>query len=416
MNEEQLRGEVKLLRQECDRLRMERDHARKKREEVVLAEENESSTRLKLLSESLSREIKERFLASLKSTLWIATILIGIATAGGLWKLSDIVTARIDTKIKEKEQDVAHIRKQIINSVVDFERLAKKSLDEIETLKAQVAQESEQATGEIRKAKARILAFKFSSDDGKITLAATAPQGSGALTWFGPVTGTTVAVAGSQADEFGYDDPSGPGGAFSIRFQRALQDVKTDTNQDGQISVSEAVASTEDKLRQSNFHQIPTIAGKASEIALFSATSAPQKFEKYKVVHAVVVGINKYQGGSSMALQGAVNDAERFINLLRHSDRRLFGSSNINSLLDEKATAKSIMSAIDALRGKVSKDDLVVFYFSGHVSSIGKGDNVSKVIFPTDGDFQKNRYIKISEIVEIIGTLSAKNALLVVDG
>lgn len=154
MPEQSSESELEFLRVECERLRKERDLARKERQESEALVESESSVRLKLLAESLSKEIQDRFLGNLKNALWAATLLLGIATAGGLWRLSDIVTARVDDKIKEKEQDVAQIRQQIIKSVVDFEREAQKSLEAIEKLKTQVARESDQATGEIQQAKA----------------------------------------------------------------------------------------------------------------------------------------------------------------------------------------------------------------------------------------------------------------------
>lgn len=416
MEEEQLRSEVEFLRQECDRLRKERDVARREREEAAQTEESASSIRLKLLSESLSKEVRERFIGSLKNALWVATLLLGIATAGGLWKLSDMVAARVDEKIKEKEQDVAQIRQQIIKSVVDFERQAKKSLDDIETLKSQVARESAQATGEIRQAKARVLALEApSAADSRATGAAAVSEGSGAAAWFGAVTGTTAAVAGSQADRPGFDDGNKKAGAFSLRFQQALQDPGADTDQDGQVSIAEAVTFTRNRLKQDNFDQSPTVAGQASEIALFSTTTAAAGSEKYKVVHAVVVGVNRYRQ-VGVGLLGAVNDAEGFIRLLQSKDRGLFGTSVIKDLVDEQATAANIKDAINELRGRATKDDLVVFYFSGHTTSVDKGKSIAKVIFPTDGDMQKGNYIQISDIVESMSRVGAKNALVVVDG
>ena len=245
MSEQNCESELEFLREECDRLRKERDFARKERQDAELWKESESSVRLKLLAESLSREVKDRFLGTLKNALWAATLLLGIATAGGLWKLSDIVASRVDEKIKEKEQDVAQIRQQIINSVVDFERQAQKSLEDIEKLRTEVARESDQATGEIRQAKARILSLEISSQGGEVTISAAAPEGSGISAWFGKVAGSVVAVAGSQADKYGYEDGKTHSGAFSLRFQRALQDERADTNKDGKISIAEAVAFTE---------------------------------------------------------------------------------------------------------------------------------------------------------------------------
>jgi len=196
VSEEQLKGELEFLREECNRLRSERDLARKERQDAELVQENESSVRLKLLSESLIREVKDRFWGTLKTGLWVATLLLGIATAGGLWKLSDIVTERVNDKIKEKEQDVAQIRQQIIKSVVDFERQAQKALEDIEKLKVQVARESDRATGEIRQVRARILAVEISAQGQKVTVSASVPEGVDVPVWFGTVRGGVAAVAG----------------------------------------------------------------------------------------------------------------------------------------------------------------------------------------------------------------------------
>lgn len=415
MPEQNSESELEFLRVECERLRKERDLARKERQESEALMESESSVRLKLLSESLSKDIQDRFLGNLKNALWAATLLLGIATAGGLWKLSDIVTARVDDKIKEKEQDVAQIRQQIIKSVVDFERQAQKSLEDIEKLKTQVARESDQASGEIRQAKARILSLEISSQGNKVTVSATAPEGSGISAWFGSVGGNVAAVAGSQADKYGFEDSKTESGAFSLRFQRALQDPSADTNQDGQISVAEAVAFTRNALKRDGFDQSPTVVGNASDVALFSSSKSKPLPEKYKTVFAVVVGINKYKQQAAN-LRGAVNDARGFVKLMERKELLLFGRSSIELLTDEKATTEGINGAIAELRNKVTKDDLVVFYFSGHVATVGKDQEPAKVMYPTDGDFEKGGYLRISEVVKNIGAVGAKNALVVVDG
>jgi hypothetical protein len=233
--------------------------------------------------------------------------------------------------------------------------------------------------------------------------------------WFGAVTGGIAAVAGSQADKSGSDDGTTESGAFSFRFQRALQDPRADVNQDGQITVAEAAIFTKNALIRDGFDQVPTVAGQAAEISLFSTHKPKPGTEKYRTVYAVVVGINNYrQEGAN--LRGPVNDAKGFTKLLGSKELALFGTSNVTTLIDEQATAINIERAIDVLRQKATKDDLVVFFFSGHITTVGKEPDVSKVIFPTDGDVQKGHYLKISDIVESIKKVGAKNALVVVDG
>ena len=237
-----------------------------------------------------------------------------------------------------------------------------------------------------------------------MTLSAVAPEGSGSSAWFGMITDRMVAVAGSQADKYGFDDPKTKSGAFSFRFQHALKDVTADTNEDGQISIAEAVAFTRTALKRDKFDQTPTVAGQADDVALFSTSNPIPGSEKYKTVHAVIVGINKYKQVFA-SIQGAVNDAKRFVKLLNSKERGLFGVSSINLLTDEQATTASINNAIAALRSKVTKDDLVVFYFAGIVAAVGKGDDIAKVIYPTDANFENGGYLRISEIVEKVNSL-----------
>jgi hypothetical protein len=42
--------------------------------------------------------------------------------------------------------------------------------------------------------------------------------------------------------------------------------------------------------------------------------------------------------------------------------------------------------------------------------------DVSKAMYPTDGDFQKGKYQRISEVVEKMNGLGAKHALVIADG
>ena len=58
----------------------------------------------------------------------------------------------------------------------------------------------------------------------------------------------------------------------------------------------------------------------------------------------------------------------------------------------------------------------MVFYFSGHVASVGKEREVSKVLYPTDGHFQKGGYLRISDVIERMSRIGAKNALVIIDG
>jgi cell division septum initiation protein DivIVA len=407
--------EMDYLRAECDRLRKDRDIARKERQDADNLRESESTIRLKLLAESLSQEVKDRFLNSLKNALWLATLFLGIATAGGLWKLSDIVSARIDDKVKEKEKDVDQLRQQIIKSVFDFQWQAAKSLEEIQRLKEQVANESARATGEIRQAQDRAKSIGNSLTGDSATISASNAERAGITAWFGQPGDKVAVIAGSQAGQLAYEDGKAGTGAFSIRFQSALQNPFADINQDGRISLAEAAAFTRTALRRDGFDQVPTVAGPAMDtVALFASGKRPEA-TRYRKLIAVVVGINKYQQPNS-ELRGAVNDAMGFANMIEHGPNALFAESKISLLSDGRATYAAVSNALTAIAAQATKEDLVVFYFSGHVGTVGPGSEARKVIYPTDGELGKSGYLRIDDVVKRVGAMGARHAMVIVDG
>jgi uncharacterized caspase-like protein len=102
----------------------------------------------------------------------------------------------------------------------------------------------------------------------------------------------------------------------------------------------------------------------AAAIGTDSDRSSQGSFMK---LHAVLVGINRYQDARISALQYAASDAERFYGQLAGSlaaeDLRL------RLLIDEQATRKAIVTAIgEHLPRQVGREDVVLLYFAGHGS------------------------------------------------
>lgn len=78
-------------------------------------------------------------------------------------------------------------------------------------------------------------------------------------------------------------------------------------------------------------------------------------------VYAVLVGINTYDGTVNN-LRSAVRDAESVYNFFRETT----SDENIVLLTDRQATRSNIIARINEVFSCVTKDDVVVFYFSGH--------------------------------------------------
>jgi WD40 repeat protein len=88
------------------------------------------------------------------------------------------------------------------------------------------------------------------------------------------------------------------------------------------------------------------------------------------VLHVLAVGIDKYQD-KGLNLSCAVNDATLLAATLKDQcPGPLFGAVHPRILLNEKATRKAVLDALEAMRlgpkGRVKDGDLVIVFFAGH--------------------------------------------------
>ncbi|WP_052887568.1 caspase family protein [Thermogemmatispora carboxidivorans] len=84
-------------------------------------------------------------------------------------------------------------------------------------------------------------------------------------------------------------------------------------------------------------------------------------------LHAVLVGINRYQDARISALQYAASDAERFYGQLASS--LAAEDLSLQLLIDEQATRKAIITVIgEHLPRLASREDVILLYFAGHGS------------------------------------------------
>jgi hypothetical protein len=111
------------LGSDVDRLR--RDNTRLREEIKAYQEEidrrnGRASGELKALSAELSEKVEDRFYSSLTRGLWLAGMLIVVATAGGFWKLSDIITERVKEKVDEREADFENLSSKVFESLAEL--------------------------------------------------------------------------------------------------------------------------------------------------------------------------------------------------------------------------------------------------------------------------------------------------------
>jgi hypothetical protein len=131
--------ELEQLRAECERLRRERDAVRADLKAPEGRAESLAAAQLQLHAANLSKEIKSDFWESVKRGLWITALLASVATAGGIFTLSDILKTRIDSAVEGKHKEIEKLREDFVNALVDVKLRAESTNREVDTLKAEVA-------------------------------------------------------------------------------------------------------------------------------------------------------------------------------------------------------------------------------------------------------------------------------------
>ncbi len=410
---DEAKKEIRHLRQEIDRVRKERDAYRKDIEE----RQTHLSTELKVLSAQLSKEIQNDFYQSVSRFFWIVGILVIIATAGGFWKLSDLITNRINAKIDEKEKDIQKLRDKVFDVLLDFRMQASAAIEEVAERRKTVAEESVIAISEIR---SKALAVQKQVDaSGKMTVSVASHE---KYPWFGEIPSNVIGIAGSAFEQYGADVFISEKymGAFSYFFQNALRDKNADKDGDGKVSFLEAIEATRISLKKSAYSQEPVIFGSEQNLSLFSIEKVSKTEKLAGKMLALLIGINTYEMVGTN-LQGAVNDILGFQELLKNQSYFLIRDVVIHTLLDTEATLSNIQKELKWLHQNSTPEDIVLFYFSGHISLVPftteKQDaETTKILVPHDFRNKEERFIAVPDIVKELDKVNARNKIIIVDG
>jgi predicted RNase H-like nuclease (RuvC/YqgF family) len=111
-----LESEVKRLKADNARLRIEIQEY----QDEIQRRNNRVSGELKALSADLTERIETRFYDSVTRGLWLLGILLAVATAGGFWKLSDIIAERVREKVDERKSDFDNISEKLFDQLANF--------------------------------------------------------------------------------------------------------------------------------------------------------------------------------------------------------------------------------------------------------------------------------------------------------
>lgn len=141
-----------------------------------------------------------------------------------------------------------------------------------------------------------------------------------------------------------------------------------------------------------------------SETAASRALSAKLTNGKY---YGLIIGINSYQNINK--LKNAVNDAKVVDQILKEN----YGFEN-RVLLEDEATRNNIMKALNDLRKKLTENDSLLVFYSGH-GEYNKETEASYWL-PVDADKDDNtKWLESRSISDQFKLISAKHVLVVAD-
>lgn len=137
-------------------------------------------------------------------------------------------------------------------------------------------------------------------------------------------------------------------------------------------------------------------------------TSAPVKVDIQGTYRALLIGIDEYKHVPK--LEAAVKDVNAVAEVLK--GRYGFQDDNIKRLLNEKATEKNILKALEDIKKGVYKEDSVFIYYAGH----GMQDSDGVWWVPVEGkQDDQSTQIKDTLIKDYIKGSAAQHIYLVVD-
>lgn len=140
---------------------------------------------------------------------------------------------------------------------------------------------------------------------------------------------------------------------------------------------------------------------------LFSACSfSAEKF-------GLIIAIGDYPAKTGWSSISSVNDVPLIKQSLLDQD---FKENNITTLMNEQATKKGILAAINSVKAKLKKGDILVIHYSGHGQQIfdDNGDEIDskdESIVPYDAfvrythNYQGENHIRDDELANIIASI-----------
>lgn len=244
-----------------------------------------------------------------------------------------------------------------------------------------------------------------------------------------------VIIMASEDSELSYEYPFLKNGAFTYYICEGLTTLVSDSNSDSWISFEEAFSYAKIVMSYNNYPQHPQIldGNPFSDVKIVPVispaitpippTDIPCRDSSYDNIWAILVGINDYQDSSISDLENPLNDVQDIESVLRNKCG--LSPTNILKYTDSQATKNNIKNGIFQLSGKVSSEDLVIFFFSGHgdylqqdFSPIDETDRKDESIAPYDTRIDGGNLLNVisdDDLQSWFDTVNSCNTVIILD-
>ena len=136
-------------------------------------------------------------------------------------------------------------------------------------------------------------------------------------------------------------------------------------------------------------------------------------------LYVLAIGIDEYKK-SQLNLNYAAADASAFIKKINEGSKTIFSGTEVLFLKDIDVTKNRISDTFGELKGKITQDDVFIFYYAGH-GIMSESDSPEFHIIPSDvtklydNEVLGTLAISAKELQEYSKTLAAQKQLFVLD-
>jgi formylglycine-generating enzyme len=139
-----------------------------------------------------------------------------------------------------------------------------------------------------------------------------------------------------------------------------------------------------------------------------------EKTPGLKERYALLIGISKY-ANPELSLNFAAADAQALYKVLTDPEIGAYKPENVRLLVDDQATRKNIVSAMNTwLKNRVTADDSVVIFYSGH-GALGGASEAYWVTYDADAEDLASSAVSNKDISSAIAELPAKRKITFID-